>query len=68
VNSDTVVSYHHKMAICCLKDDEIESELKCKICDLGLCIFGCFKRYHTKARFTSSCMMRGVNPVYTSSR
>jgi hypothetical protein len=53
VNLDTVVSFHHKMAVkCCLEDDEIEKQLKCKICDVGLCIFGCFLKYHTKARFS----------------
>jgi hypothetical protein len=46
--------------------DEIERLLKCKICDVGLCIFGCFKKYHTKARF--SYWTRGVKPIYTSSR
>jgi hypothetical protein len=24
----------------CLEDDEIGRQLKCKICDVGLCIFG----------------------------
>jgi hypothetical protein len=67
VDSNIVVSYHHKMAmIRCLEDDETERQLKCKICDVGLGIFRYFKKYHTKARF--SYMMRGVNPVYTSSR
>jgi hypothetical protein len=52
-NSNIVVSYHHKMAmIRCLEDYEIERQLKCKICDVDLCIFGCFRKYHTKARFS----------------
>jgi hypothetical protein len=38
--------------ISCLEDDEIERQLKCKICDVGLCIFGCFNEYHTNARFS----------------
>jgi hypothetical protein len=64
VTSNIVVSFHHKMPmIHCLENNEIEKQLKCKICDVGLCIFGCFKKYHTKARF--KYMMRGVNPVYT---
>jgi hypothetical protein len=67
VNSNIVVSFHHKMAmIHCLKDDENESQLKRKICVVGLCIFSCFKKYHTKVRF--NYMMRGVKPLYTSSR
>jgi hypothetical protein len=49
----------------CMEDDEIERQLKCKICDVRLRIFGCFKKYHTKARF--SYMTRGVKPVYTLS-
>jgi hypothetical protein len=58
VNSNIVVSFHHKMGmIRCLEEDEIERQLKCKICDVGLCIFGCFSKYHTKARF--SYMTRG---------
>jgi hypothetical protein len=54
VNSNIVVSFHHtsKMAMTrCLEDDEIERLLKCKICDVGLCIFGYFKKYQTRARF-----------------
>jgi hypothetical protein len=43
--------------ILCLEDDDIERRLKCKICDVELCIFGCFNKYHTKARF--SYMTRG---------
>jgi hypothetical protein len=67
MNSNIVVSFHHTMAMKrCLEDDEIERQLKCKICDMGLFILGCFKEYHTKARF--SYMRRGVKPVYTSSR
>jgi hypothetical protein len=46
----------------CLEDHEIEKQMKCKICDEGLHIFGCFKKNHTTARF--SYMMRGVNPIY----
>jgi hypothetical protein len=58
VNSNIVVSNNHKMGmICCLEDGEIERQLKCKICDVGLCIFVCFNKYHTKARF--SYMTRG---------
>jgi hypothetical protein len=37
---------------CCLEDDEIERQLKGKICDVGLFIFRCFKKYHAKARFS----------------
>jgi hypothetical protein len=41
IKSNTVVSYHHNMAmIRCLEDDKIERQLKCKICDVGLCILG----------------------------
>jgi hypothetical protein len=67
VNSNIVVSFHHKMVMkCCLEDDEIERQLKCMICDMGLCILGCFKEYHTNVRF--SHMKQGLKPVYTSSR
>jgi hypothetical protein len=67
VNSNIVVSFHHKIGmIRCLEDDEIERLLKCKIFDVRLCIFGFFNKYHTKARF--SYMTRGVKPVGTSSR
>jgi hypothetical protein len=66
VNS-IVVSYHHKMTMVrCLDDVEIGRQVKCKVCDVGLCIFGCFKKNHTKERF--SYMTEGVNPVYTSGR
>jgi hypothetical protein len=37
VNSNIVVSFHHKMAMKhCVEDDEIEKQLKCKICGMGL--------------------------------
>jgi hypothetical protein len=39
-----------------LEDDEIERQLKCKKCDVGLCILRYFEEYHTKAR--SSQMTR----------
>jgi hypothetical protein len=35
-----------------LEDDEIERQLKCKVCDVGLCIFGCFNKYNTMASFS----------------
>jgi hypothetical protein len=58
MNSDIVVSFHCKLEVKrCLENDEIERQLKYKICDAELCIFGCFKKYHTKARF--SYWMRG---------
>jgi hypothetical protein len=67
VNSDIVVSFHHKMAMKrCLEDDEIEKHLKCKIHGVGLCFLGCFKEYYTKARF--SYWPRGLKPVYSSRR
>jgi hypothetical protein len=57
VNLNIVVSFHKMALKCCLEDDEIERQLKLKIFDVGLCIFGCFKNYHTRARF--SFMMWG---------
>jgi hypothetical protein len=39
----------------CLEDDEIERQQKCKIYDVELCFLGCFKEYHTKARFSAGC-------------
>jgi hypothetical protein len=66
VNSNIVVSFHHKIAMKRSENDEIERELKSKICDVGLCIVGCFKKYHAKVRF--SYMTLGLKPVYTSSR
>jgi C4-type Zn-finger protein len=40
VNLNTVVSFPHKMGmIRCLEDGETGRQLKCKICDVGLCIF-----------------------------
>jgi hypothetical protein len=67
VISDFVVSFHHKLAVKrCLENDEIERQLKCKIYDVELCIFGYFKKYHTKARF--SYWTWRVKPIYTSSR
>jgi hypothetical protein len=64
-----IVSFHHKMAMKrCLQDDEIERQLKCKIYDVGLCIFGCFKKYHTKERFSYMMGGGGVKPVYTASK
>jgi hypothetical protein len=48
-----LVSFHPTMAMKHrLEDDEIERQLKCKICDVGLCILGCFEEYHTKAGFS----------------
>jgi hypothetical protein len=62
VNSNIVVSFNHKLEIIrCLEDDEIERQLKCTLCDMGLCSFVCFNMYHTKARF--SYMTRGMNRV-----
>jgi hypothetical protein len=46
----------------CLEEYEIEKQLKCKICDVGLCFLGCFKEYHTRARF--SYMKRSMKPIY----
>jgi hypothetical protein len=67
VNLNIVVSFHHKMAMQrCFGNDEIERQLKCKICDMVLYMFGCFKKYHRKERY--SYMMRGVKHVYTASR
>jgi hypothetical protein len=66
VNLNIVVSLYHTMAMKRLEDDEIERQLKCKICDVGLCFLGCFKEHYTNARF--SYMMQGLKPVYTSSR
>jgi hypothetical protein len=41
VNMNIVVSYHHKMTmIRCFEDDEIERQVKCNICDVGLRILG----------------------------
>jgi hypothetical protein len=63
VNSNIVVSFNYKMAMkCCLEDDEIEKQLKCKIYGVGLCFFGCLKQYYTKAGF--SYWMEGLKPVY----
>jgi hypothetical protein len=66
VNLDIIVSFHHKLVVKRLENDENERQLKCKICDVGLCIFGCFKNYHTKARF--SYWTWRVKPIYTSSK
>jgi hypothetical protein len=44
-----------------LEDGEIERQLKGEICDVGLYFFGCFEKYHTKARF--SYVMLRVKPV-----
>lgn len=56
--TNIVDSFHHKMAIKrCLEDYEVERQLKCTICDMGLCIFRCFKKYPIKLRL--SYMMRG---------
>jgi hypothetical protein len=58
VNSNIVDSFHYKLGmIRCLEDDEIERQLKCKICEVGLCSFMCFNKYRTKAKF--SYMTRG---------
>jgi hypothetical protein len=52
VISNIVVSFHHTMAIKRRsEDDKIERKLKRKICDVGLCILGCFKEYNTKVLF-----------------
>jgi hypothetical protein len=68
VNSNIVVSFHHKMGMRHCLEDKIEWQLKCKIFDVGLCIFGCFNKYQTKARFSHDAGRGGVKPVYTSSR
>jgi hypothetical protein len=59
VNSDIVVSFHHKVAMKHrLENNEIEKQLKCKICGVGLCFLGCFKE-------PDSVTGRGVlKPVY----
>jgi hypothetical protein len=31
-----------------LEDDEIEGQLKCKMCDMGLCILRSFEEYNRK--------------------
>jgi hypothetical protein len=51
-----------------LEDDETERQLKCKKCDVVLCILECFKEYHTKARFSYMTWGWGMNPIYTSRR
>jgi hypothetical protein len=62
-NSNIVVSFHHTIAMkCCLEDDKIERQLKCKMYDMELCILRCFKEYHTKAQF--SFMMVRVCETY----
>jgi hypothetical protein len=67
VSLNILLPFYHTVAIKrCLEDDEIERQLRCKICDVGLCFPGCFKDYYTKARFSN--MTRGSKPVYTSSR
>jgi hypothetical protein len=67
VNSNIVVSFQHKVAMkCCLEDDEIEKQLKCKICGVGLYFLRCFKEYYTNARF--SYWKLGLKPVYSSRR
>jgi hypothetical protein len=53
MNLNIVVSFHHAMAMKRhLEDDEIERQLKCKKCDVGLYILRYFEEYHTKVRFT----------------
>lgn len=38
--SNIVVPFHHTMAMKrCLESDEIDRQLKCKICGMGLCTF-----------------------------
>jgi hypothetical protein len=65
VNLNIVVSFYHTTAMKRgLEDDEIERQLKCKVCDVGLCFLKCFKEYYTKARF--SYVTQGLKPVYTS--
>jgi hypothetical protein len=50
VNSNIVVTFHHKMAMRFLLEyDEIERQLKCKIRDVGMCIIRCFEEDHTMA-------------------
>jgi hypothetical protein len=62
-NSNIVVSFGHKMAMKLSENDETERQLKFKIYDMGLCIFGCFKEYHIKARF-SYMKQRGEVRIY----
>jgi hypothetical protein len=51
-DSNIVLSFGHKMAMKLSENDETERQLKCKIRDMRLCIFGCFKEYHINARFS----------------
>lgn len=53
MNANIVVSFHCTVAKKGrLEDDEIESQQKCKIREVGLCILVCFEEYHIRARFS----------------
>jgi hypothetical protein len=38
--------------VCSARGKRTSIRTKCEKCDVGLCILGCFKDYHTKARFS----------------
>jgi hypothetical protein len=37
--------------VCSTRGKRRSIRTKCEKCDVGLCILGCFKKYHTKGRF-----------------
>jgi hypothetical protein len=47
-NSNIVVSFHHKMTMKRLENDEVEKQLKCKICGGGQCFLGSVKECYTR--------------------
>jgi hypothetical protein len=69
-NSNIVLSFHHSTAVKRrlgrLGDIEIESQLKCKKCDVGQCSSLIFRGVAFKGAIQFS--EGGMQPVYTSSR
>jgi hypothetical protein len=67
VNSNIVVSFHHTVTTKRrLEDDEIESQLKCKIRDVGL-----HSRVLRGISYKGAIQLddrEGVKPIYTSRR
>jgi hypothetical protein len=61
VDKNIVVSFHHTMAMKHrLEDDETERQLKCKKCDVGMCILGA-SRSTIKGKIRSD---GGEEPIY----
>lgn len=40
-----------RCVVCAKNDKRLESRYQCQECDVGLCVFPCFKTYHTELNY-----------------